>query len=585
MIEQHIPRRLAAILAADVVGYCRLMEQDERGTLAALKARRNQILEPLVAEHHGRIFKLMGDGVLVEFGSAVHAVECAIALQRAMTVANDALPEDRRIVLRIGISLGDIMIEGSDLYGDTVNVAARLQGLAQPGAILLSATVHDYVRGKINVAFDDLGAANLRNLVEPVRLYRVADVGGANVAARHPTIGKPSIAVMPFVNLSGDPEQEYFSDGITEELITSLAFWRSFPVIARSSTFTYKGKAIDVTRIARELGARYIVEGSVRRSSGQIRVTAQMIDGRSGHHVWAARYDCVPDDIFALQDQLAHRIAATIVPELERLEIKRACHKRPADLDAWDLYLRGLSFLQSFTREGNAQARDMFERAIALDSEYADAYAGLAVSYHRDLLLECAADRNAAIEKSASASHRAVALDPASSNAHAALATAYLWRNEHALSLDEARRALELNPSDAQVLHAWGNKADLAGDPEGLPAMEQAQKLNPQDPDRHSHLCFLARAYVNARRYEEAVACARAAIERQPSYPHAQFVLAIALGHLGRAADARAALDRCSALHPGFIAGRTNWRPYLSDAANEHLRDGLRKIGFQIDAG
>ncbi|MGH6931721.1 MAG: adenylate/guanylate cyclase domain-containing protein, partial [Dongiaceae bacterium] len=573
-------RRLAAILAADVVGFSRLMEVDEAGTLAALKLRRRDVLDPLVAKHHGRVFKTTGDGVLVEFASAVNAVQCAVDLQQGMAAANVGQPEDRHIILRIGVNLGDVMVEGGDLYGDGVNIAARLEALADPGGILVSGTAHDYVKNKVKIGFEDLGAQTLKNITEPVRAYRITGTPAVAIAAQKATADKPSIAVLPFTNMSGDPAQEYFSDGITEDLTTLLAQWRLFPVIARSSTFSYKERHVDVKQIAQELGARYILEGSVRKLGRQVRVAAQMIDGDSGHHVWAIRYDRESENIFALQDELAHQIAATIVPELERLEIKRSGRKRPTDLGAWDCYLRGLSFLQHFTCEDNAQARKIFEQAIALDPDYADAHAGVAASYHRDLLLECTVNRDSSLEKSKSAARRAVTLDPSSSNAHAVLGTCYIWLNEHGLALAEARRAVELNPSDAQTLHSWGNKADLAGDPEGLDAMVRAQKLNPQDPDRHSHLCFLARAYVNARRYEDAVTSARGAINLKPDYPHAYYVFAIALGHLDRTVEARAALAHCDALQPGFVVGRAGWRPYVAEPANVHLRDGLRKAGL-----
>ncbi|MCI0430820.1 MAG: tetratricopeptide repeat protein [Rhodospirillales bacterium] len=410
-----------------------------------------------------------------------------------------------------------------------------------------------------------------RRFEDGLRQAGIPDVVSTTAADR------PAIAVLPFDNLSGDPGQEYFSDGLTEDLITALAHWRSFPVIARNSTFAYKRRTVDAKQVARKLGARYVLEGSVRRDGNRVRVTAQLIDGDSGHHLWAERYDRELGDLFALQDELSQRICALIAPELERDGIKRAAAKRPADLGAWDYYLRGTAFLQQFTKDGNARAREMFAQAIALDPDYADAHAALAVSYNRDLLLQCAEDRAEATRQAMAAARRAVALDPASSAAHAALATAHLWRDEHDLSLAEARQAVELNPNDALAVHALGNKSDLVGDPQGIARMERAQQLNPHDPERHSHLCFLARAYVNARRYAEAAVAAEAAIQRRPDYPHAHFILAIALGHLGRAAEARHALAECERLQPGFVAARADWRPYTDEAANAHLREGLSK--------
>jgi TolB-like protein/Flp pilus assembly protein TadD len=390
---------------------------------------------------------------------------------------------------------------------------------------------------------------------------------------------RPAVAVLPLEDLTGD--QEYFADGLTEDLITALTLWRSFPVIARNSTFTYKRQTIDIKQVARELGARYVVEGSVRKIGNHVRVAVQLIDGATGHHVWASKYDRELDDIFELEDELTRQLAAVIVPELERAEFKRSGTKRPSDLGAWDCYLRGMALLTQFTAQGNADARAMFEQAIALDPGYADAYTGLAVSHNRDLLLQCAADRESSLRSAMDAARHAVALDPSSSAAHSALGTAHIWRDENDLALAEARLAFELNPNDALNLHSLGNKSDLAGDPQGIDRMVRAQRLNPLDPDHHSHLCFLARAYVNARRYDDAVASARAAIERKPDYPHAYFILAIALAHIGRTDEAQASLARCDELRPGFVASRADWRPYVNAASNDHLHEGLRKAGLR----
>ncbi|MCH8924610.1 MAG: hypothetical protein IH924_00565 [Proteobacteria bacterium] len=576
-------RRLAAILAADVVGYSRLMGADEVGTLAALKAHRAELIDPTIAEHNGRIVKLMGDGTLVEFTSVVEAVACAVAIQRGMAERNAPMAQDRRIVLRIGINLGDVIVEGEDIYGDGVNVAARLEGLAEPGGIYVSGEVYRQVRNKLDLGFEDLGEREVKNIAEPVRVYRL-EVGATQAAEPAEARGgammaRPAVAVLPFTNMSGDPEQEYFSDGLAEDLITALASWRSFPVIARNSTFTYKNRAVDVKQVARDLGARYVVEGSVRKSGNRVRISAQFIDGETGHHVWAEKYDRQLDDIFVLQDEISQRITATIVPALGQAELKRSAAKRPADLTAWDYYLRGMAFIHEFTKAGNAEARRMFERAMEFDPDYSEAYTGLSLSHHRDVLLQCSEDREGSIAKCLHAARRAVALDGASSAAHQVLSTAHMWRNEQELALAEARLAVELNPNDALTLHALGNKSDLAGDPEGIPRMIRAQQLNPQDSERHAHLSFLARAYVNAHQYERALETARLAIQRRPDYPHAHYILAIALGHLGEAQRAQEELEECERLHPGFLASRADWRPYTDEESNRHLREGLRKAG------
>ena len=312
MAEAPVQRRLAAILAADVVGYSRLMGEDEAGTLAALKARRKDVLEPLVNCHRGRIFKVTGDGVLVEFGSAVSAVQCAVDLQQGMAAANADLPQDRCIVLRIGVNIGDVMVEGSDLYGDGVNIAARLEAIAEPNGILVSGTAYDYVRNKVKVAFNDLGAQNLKNIAEPVRVYRVIGTPTVSVAVPKSAADKPSIAVLPFTNMSGDPEQEYFSDGITEDIITEISRFRNLLVIARNSSFIYKGAPVSIAKVARELGVTYILEGSVRRSGNRVRITAQLIDAQVGSHIWAERYDREIIDMFAVQDEITQKIVGML---------------------------------------------------------------------------------------------------------------------------------------------------------------------------------------------------------------------------------------------------------------------------------
>ena len=372
MVEKRAQRRLAAILAADVVGYSRLMEQDEAGALAALKTRRQDILVPVVAEHHGRIIKVMGNGVLVEFASAVDAVQCAVALQDGFHVANHELPEGRRIVLRIGINLGDVIVEGGDIYGDGVNVAARLEGLAEPGGIYVSATVHDHVTGKLALTFDDLGERTLKNIERPVRIYR-AGTGKTLERAARPALAlpdKPSIAVLPFQNMSGDPEQEYFADGIVEEITTALSHMRWLFVIARNTAFTYKGKAIDVKQVGRELGVRYLLEGSIRKSGGKIRITGQLIDTATGAHIWADRYDGNLTDVFDLQDQFTESVAGAIQPSILTAEIERSTRKRPESLVAYDYVLRAFPLVWSLNRAQSEEAQTLLEHALAIEPTY-----------------------------------------------------------------------------------------------------------------------------------------------------------------------------------------------------------------------
>ena len=580
-------RKLAAVLSADVVGYSRLMAADESATLAALKGHLGELIAPAIAAGGGRIVKTTGDGLLAEFDSAVGAVVCARDLQRALIDRNADIDPEKRIVFRMGINLGEIIVDDGDIFGDGVNIAARLQALADPGGLCVSGKVLEEVKSRLDIAYQDRGPQRLKNIPDPVNVYAV-DVGSAAQAiADRPEpvtmMTRPAVAVLPFTNMSGEAEQAYFADGLTEDIITALTHWRSFPVIARNSTFTYKDRSVDITRAARELGARYVLEGSVRKSGRRVRISAQLIDGETGHHIWAEKYDRELDDIFVVQDDMTERIAAIIAPELDKAEIKRATAKRPEDLDAWDYHLRGMAAVHEFTATGNVKAREMFEKAIAIRPDYADAHAGLAFTYNRDLLLQCTEDRMAAATKAVEAARRAVALDEASATAHQMLSTAYQWLDRQDDGLAEAKRAVALNPNDARGLHALGNKGDLAGEPEGISHMEKAQKLNPQDPQAHAHLTFLARAYLNAGAYKDAVDRARRAIQHWPEYPNAHFILAIALGHLERKDEALAALQRCDELLPGFVESRRDWSPYVDPASNRRLQDGLRALTTDTD--
>lgn len=573
-------RHLAAILAADVVGYSRLMERDEAGTLSALKAHRKDLIDPTIATHNGRIVKLMGDGTLVEFASVVDAVTCAVAIQEGMAGRNAEAPNDRRLELRIGVHLGDIIVEGEDIYGDGVNLAARLEGLAEPGGICLSQQAFDQIETKLDLAYEDLGEQQVKNIRRPVRVYRVkatqTQPEHRNEMPSHSTMERLAVAVLPFNNMSDDPEQEYFADGLTEDLITALTHWRSFPVIARNSCFAYKNKAVDIKQAAHELGARYVLEGSVRKSGARVRIAAQLIDGANGHHLWAERYDRDLEDIFEVQDDMAQRIAAVVAPELDKAELQRSTDKRSEDLDAWDLCLRAKPLLREKTHDGNANARELLLRAISAKPNYADAYAGLAQSFNQDILIGAIEDSAALAAQAMEAARNAIRCDEASSWAHHELSTSYQWLNRLDDALDEARIAVELNPNDAYALHALGNKSDLAGDPNGIAYMEKAQKLNPEDAQRHTHLTFLARAYVAVGDYGAAIDRARQAIRRRPEYVAAHYVLAIALGHLGRLDEARASLRKCDELSSGFVASRRDWQPYADEAKNEKLREGLR---------
>ncbi len=383
MARQSVERRLAAILSADVVGYSRLMEEDEDGTLSVLQAHRAELIDPTIAAHRGRIVKLMGDGALVEFASVVDAVECAVAVQRGMAQRNANVPEDKRIDFRIGINLGDIIIEGTDIYGDGVNVAARLQELAAPGGIALSATAHEHAMAKVDVGFRDGGEHELKNITKPVRIYHWSDDASpqadmADTESSLPLPDKPSIAVLPFDNMSGDPEQEFFADGLTEDIITELSRFRSLFVIARTSSFAFKGQSVNVGEIGRKLGVQYVVEGSIRKAGDQVRITAQLVEAETGNHIWAERYDRELADIFAVQDEVVQAIVGTLVGRLAKAGAERALRKSGENLTAYDLVLRGKHYLERGSKDDVLEARAIFEQALELDPNHARAYIGLA---------------------------------------------------------------------------------------------------------------------------------------------------------------------------------------------------------------
>ena len=572
--ESGQKRRLSAILAADVAGYTRLVEQDTDRTVVAWQAARSETIDPAIAEHSGRIVKHTGDGFLAEFATIQDAVKCAVIIQNGLS----ASPLD----FRMGINLGDVIDDGEDIHGEGVNIAARLEAIAEPGGICVSGDVYNQVRNRFDLTFDDLGEKELKHVSWPVRVYAIRPPGGGEPTPVELAIsGKSSIAVLPFDNMSGDPEQEYFSDGLTEDIITALALWRSIPVIARNSTFAYKGKSLDVRTLASKLGARYVLEGSVRKSGDRLRITAQLIDATNGLHIWAEKFDRQLTDIFELQDEIVQRIAATVEPELERAEQKYSGVKKPQNLDAWDYYQRGMSYLYEFTKEGNERAREMFQRALTCDPEYSQAFSGLAYTHHRDLAMEVADDREASIAKCFEAARRGVALDPVSSFARVVLAQAHIWPDQHDLAIAEAEKALELNPNNAQAHVVLGTFLDSAGNSEdGIRKLEKGLELNPQDPRNHNPLTLLARAYLNARRYEEAVRRAREALHHHPGYPNASYILAASLGHLDRLTEARAALVECERVRPGFVAKRKRWKPYQDPADNEHILDGIRKAGL-----
>ncbi len=594
MAGEDIERRLAAILSADVVGYSRLMGEDDAGTFAAVKALRKELFAPTVVEHHGRIVKLMGDGALVEFPSVVDAVECAVAVQRGVAERNSGIPEDKCIALRIGVNLGDIIIEGNDIYGDGVNVAARLQELAAPGGITLSATAHEHAMAKVDVGFVDGGEHELKNIAKPVRIYHWSDDAdcGAGIADKEsslPLPDKPSIAVLPFTNMSGDAEQEYFSDGITEDIITELSRFRSLFVIARNSSFTFKGQAVDVTKIGRTLGVQYVVEGSIRKAGDQVRITAQLIEAETGNHVWAERYDRELEDIFAVQDEVVQAIVGTLVGRLAKAGAERALRKSGENLTAYDLLLRGKHYLERGSKDDVLEARAVFEQALELDPNHARTYTELAATYYAESVSLWSEAPDDAAERYFELARKAVALDDLDSSAHLLLGCAYHHaKANYELAEAQFETAIALNPNDVWNYCAKGYFLTCSGRlEEGISCDSYALRLNPLMPD--PCLSSIGVAYYLGRRYEDAISTFG-----KMSYMalEIQGCLAASYAQLDRDDEALATaaefLDRAAAefaVHPGDDAGR--WQAYwqrvipIKEAADrDHLFDGLRKAGL-----
>ena len=575
--EERVQRRLAAILAADVVGYSRMMREDEGETLAQIKSLRSELIEPKVAEFGGRIFKTTGDGFLIEFPSAVDAVQHAIDVQGAMFAHNAGVSEHRQISLRMGITLGDVIDDGDDIYGDGVNIASRLEGIAEPGGITASLLIRESVRHKLAVDFEDLGEKSVKNIADPIHVFQVQRDKSDRQAGPQSdaTFRRPAVAVLPFENMSGDPEQEYFVDGLTEDIITALSLWRSFPVIARNSSFAYKGQSPDIRKVGKELGARYVVEGSVRKSGSRVRVTAQLINAETGHHIWAERYDRELKDIFDLQDEITHHIAAIIEPAIEQTEHLRIVSKPPSNLDAWEYCLRAYAYIYEGTPEGNRKARELLKRAIDLDPNYARAYTGLAYTYARDIRWSWVENTEEWLRLQFESARRAVTLDERDSAARTMLARAYMHDQQCDAAVTEAKRAIELNPHDAFANNTYGATLALYADryEEGISWIEKALRLNPLEPQKHLWLANLALSHLCAGNYEKAAEYAKEVLGRQPEFFEAKVTLASALGQLGRAQEARTVI----AGHEDEVQGWNLWRESVHDI----VRDGLRKAGWK----
>ena len=602
-------QRLAAILAADATGYSRLMSLDERATVAALDASR-AVFRSHIELNQGRVIDMAGDSVLAVFETATGAVAAALAVQTELAALVAETPEDQRMRFRIGIHLGDV-IEKADgtVYGDGVNIAARLEGLAEPGGITVSESIRVAVKGKVSASFDDLGAQQVKNIADPVLAWRARSGGGPSaspvsssasaslaiaglsaatgidLSAPVPGFGgRPAVAVLPFDNLSGDSEQEYFADGLAEDILTRLAMWRWVPVIARNSSFAFKGRAVDVKEVGRALGARYVLEGSVRKAGNRVRVTGQLIDTVTGHHVWAERYDRLLDDLFALQDELTDGIVGALEAALGRAETERAKLKPPGGLDAWDAYLRGHWHVHKFTREDLEKAIPLLQRSAELDPAFALPLAGIAnVRLYQTMLL-WAGDPAQALGEAMKFARAAIDADNLMADAYSSMGGVLLRLGKFDDGLAMCERSVSLNPSGSMARLGLGIAHFVRGESEpAMRALETAIRISPNDAYSYMFLSLLGSANYQACHYEKAVEIQRLAAQLGPHYPLVWRGLANALAQIGRLDEARAALARFLAMVPGYTSEKAarasvNFR---DEAVFQHYLEGLRKAGWQ----
>lgn len=580
-------RRLAAILAIDMVGYSRHMEADEAGTIARLKDHRQQHVDPVLLEHGGRIVKTTGDGLLVEFGSVIDALESAVRIQRAIAKAEAGLPREQRIQYRAGINIGDIVIDGDDILGDGVNIAARLEQLAEPGGISITASVFDQVVGKLDLLFEDQGERQVKNIRKRVRIYRVrleivthARDGSPDRVADAPA--KPSIAVLPFQDMSAKQDQEYFADGIAEDIITGLSRNHAFFVIARNSSFTYKGKPVDVKRMAGELGVRYVLEGSVRKEGRRMRITGQLIDATTGNHVWAERYDRELDDIFAVQDEITASIVGVVAPELIGAEMQRARRKDPAGMDAWDCVMRANWHAWRLTEEDSAEAKKFAGQAIELDPGMAKARVVHAMCDIWDVLYARSESPAQSIAMALDMARTAVELDDRDAEAHTILGAVCLFMRRY----DDASRRLEtaiaINPNLA-FAHMWGGgyHALLGQGNEARERLNDAMRLSPRDPANYWTFAFFGLAEFACEHYEEAAEWAHKAIHLYQDFPTAYRLLAASFSALGQAGKARTALEGLLDIAPGTTIAKTRAGvPWKEATVMERYLEALRKAGL-----
>ena len=590
MATQDFKRKLTAIFSADVKGYSRLMSEDELATIETLNNYR-KIIATFVQNLRGRVVDSPGDNVLSEFASVIDAVQCAVEIQKELKTRNAEIPDNRRMEFRIGINIGDVIHKKEGIYGDGVNIAARIESLADAGGICISRNAYDQVKKKLSLGYEYLGEYSVKNIDEPVRVYRVlieleADgkVIGKKIAETEkgflPLPDKPSIAVLPFVNMSGDPEQEYFSDGITEDLITDLSKISSLFVIARNSVFTYKGKAVKIGQVGRELGVLYVLEGSVRKVCDRVRITAQLVDATTEGHLWAERYDRDLEDIFALQDEVTQKIVAALEVALTGEEEDRLARKYTGNVEAYDCFLRGLEYHFHPTKEKNIQARRMFEKAIELDSEFAAAYAQLGRTHVRGYTHMWSQDPKA-LNRAFDLAQKAGDLDDTLPEAYFVFAQVYYYERRHEQAIAELEKAITLSPNYADAVAELGDVLNFVGRPEeAIELIEKAMRLNPTPPSWY--LDNLGRAYLLTKRYEEAIATFKRVLNRNPDYWVSYVYLAASYANLGRQNEAQAVVAEVQRINPMLsLESLRQLEPFKEKAVLDRFIDALCRAGLK----
>jgi adenylate cyclase len=594
-------RKLIAVVYADMVGYSRLIGLDDAGTLQRLRSLRSNVIDPAIEEHNGRIVQTGGDSLLIVFDSIAGAMRCSVQIQQQVPTHDGDQPPDRPIRFRIGINIGDAIADGTDLHGDAVNVAARLQAECPPGDICVTRAVRDHVQDRLDLTFEELGALNLKNIARPVEAFVVR--ADRNPAASNPIVrpilnddrgalplpDKPSIAVLAFTNMSGDPAQEFFSDGIADGIIAMLAQSHSLFVIARNSSFSYKGRAIDIKRVAHELGVRYVLEGSVRRGGDRVRVNAELIDAASGNNLWTERYNRDVSDVFEVQDEIAEAVAIAIEPEVARIERHRAIRRPPGNLSAWEAYQRGLWHMARVGAAENEAAEHSLRHAIALDPNLVRAHAWLSIVISSSFVLYQRRNLKEVLDDAYPAAQRAVFLDPSDALAHIGIGTCHMMRGDRDGAMAEARQARGISPNLAGAHSLLGIAMIYSGQPrEGIEHVREGMRLDPHYPIRHMRLLYMAIAYYFLGEYHASIDAANEGLRSYPNHPLMTRFLAAALGQVGRLGEGKVALQHAVAFNPGPFAAvgsfdeyASKYSPWIRREDYAHMLDGLRKAGLE----